>query len=243
MRRTLALVAVLAATAPATAGPCAMPPLTFEVATPKGTTIDQHGGIGAAAVADVFGSAGPPSPADGERQFRAGHLDVKASPEVLAPGLVVYRIPPALRRDLASLAFVDAAGTSLVTVAMRMRKDRPADRAPQIKRITASPSNPRRSSSWVTATLKQAPPTGTIAVIVRDAKAKDAAARSFERIADPGATELTVYSGDRCTPRAPGTAATASGHEIQLAWVSAAGHVSRWSAPIVVRSSRGPAQP
>lgn len=240
MSRIALLALLAAAAAPAHAGPCAMPSLAHEVATPSGTTIDQHGGVVVLTVAGLGVGIGTPTLRDGERAFRAGQLDVKASATTVAPGLVVHRVPVELRREQPELRLVDAAGTVAATVAVALRKAPPRLRGPQIRAVTASQPN-RRGEGWVTATLKQAPPAGTIAVIVRDAKQRSA--RSFERIGDPEATEIFVYQGDRCTPRAAGTEATRGGQRIQLAWVTAAGHVSPWSAPVTVRTSPGPATP
>lgn len=220
--RALVLVALLAA--PASAGPCLVTPLATMVKTPQGATIDQFGGVVVAS-----------SPAQ-QWRFVEGKRQAKARVTALAPGIAVY----APRAPEQELDLEDKPGHSVAHVRFQFQNtdDMPVDAAPRPTAITTAKQTAMMRSTSVVARLAEAPPAGTIVVLVRAAGSKSSAARSWLDVRDVTAKTVEIYRRDRCTAESPGTVATKAGDKIELAWLDAEGHVSLWSAPIEVKAEK-----
>lgn len=241
-RRLAGLTLVLAASGGhATAGPCLVPGLAPEVLTPAGSTIDQLGGVVVGAVSFAGGSSADPVGAPW--QFTDAGKAQPARITRLAPGLVTYApVTPGMG---VALALEDRPGHAAVKVTLTFVPvdDMPVNAAPRPSSIAVAPSAPMFRTQLVTATLREPPPAGTIALVVRAANSKSSEGRSWVMIGDPRATTLEIYMRDRCAPEIPGTVATKAGDEIVLAWVDVGGHVSLWSQPMRVTAPRPPARP
>lgn len=232
MRVALALVALLAA--PASAGPCLVPGLVPLVKTPGGATIDQFGGVVVVAVAFQGGVSKDPVVQPWE--FVEGKRRKKARVTLLAPGLAVYA-PNAPDKEL---DLEDTPGHSAVRVKFQFTNtdDMPVDAAPRPTAIVQAKQRPMFRTGSVVATLAEAPPAGTIAVLVRASGSTAKAARSWQEVRDPKSTRVEIYMRDRCEPEIPGTVATKAGDKVELAWVDSEGHVSLWSQAIEVKGEK-----
>ena len=230
--RALVLLAALAL--PASAGPCLVPGLAPVVRTPSGTTIDQFGGVVVAAVS--WPKGGSADPVVQKWEFVEGKKRNKARVTLLAPGLAVYApVAPEKQLDLE-----DKPGHSAVRVTFQFMNtdDMPVDAAPRPTTIVQAKQTPMFRTGSVVATLAEAPPAGTIAVLVRGAGSQAKAARSWAEVRDPTATRVEIFMRDRCEPEIPGTVPTKAGDKIELAWVDSEGHVSLWSQAIEVKAEK-----
>jgi hypothetical protein len=230
-RLALALVALLAV--PAAAGPCLEPGLLPIVISPQGATIDQFGGVVVAAV--PFRQGGNADPVVQPWEFVEGKKRSKPKVTVIATGLAVY----APKAPEQALELQDKSGRAVgrVTFQFQNTDDMPVDSAPRPTAVVQAKKPPMSSNETVTATLAEAPPAGTIAVLVRAAGGK-AKARSWNRLYDIKTTKVVIYAYDRCEPVIPGTVGTKAGDKIELAWLDAEGHVSPWSTPIEVTGEK-----
>lgn len=215
----LALVLIAAAAAPALAGPCEIAPLVTIVKTPPGATIDQFGGVVV---------TNPPA---APWFFVENGTRTKARVTRVAPGLAVYApVKPERELDLE-----DKAGhLSHVRFQFQDTDDMPVDAAPRPTAVVQAKRSPIVRSDVVRATLAEAPPAGTIAVLVRASGSRAPAARSWQEVTDGKALTIDIYRRDRCAAVIPGTVATKAGDRIELAWLDAEGHISLWSSPIEV---------
>ena len=237
-RAWLAALVLALAAAPASAGPCLVPGLIPIVITPQGGTIDQLGGVVVAAV--PFPSGVNEDPATLPWEFVEGKNRSKPKITVIAPGLAIY----APKAPQQALELVGKAGRveGRVTFRFQDTDDMPMDAAPRPTRVVQAKKAPRSGNDTVTATLAEAPPAGTVAVLVRAAGSKATTARSWNRLYDLKKPSVVIYAHDRCEPVIPGTVPTKAGDKIELAWLDGEGHVSLWSAAIEVTAEKGSAR-
>jgi hypothetical protein len=234
MNRAIVLAAVGLAASPAAAGPCLEPGLLPMVISPLGATIDQFGGVVVAAV--PFRGGEDKDPVVQPWEFVEGKQRTKAKVTVLAPGLAVY----APQKPQAELVLEAKVGRTVGRVKFQFQNtdDMPVDAAPRPTLVVQAKQSPMSSDVTVTASLAEAPPAGTIAVLVRSAGSKTATARSWNRLYDIKTKTIKVYDYNRCEPVIPGTVATKAGDKIELAWLDAEGHVSLWSQAIEVKADK-----
>jgi hypothetical protein len=224
MIRALALLGLLLAATPAITGPC-VPVETFqEVLTPPGETIDQFGGVVIA------------NPRAVPWEFVEGPKRERARVTVIAPGLAII----AAKSFDQLLDLEDGKRNRLIRVKYQFQAtdDMPVDSAPRVTALVQTKRTQMMRSDVVVATLGEAPPAGTIAVIVRAADSKASGARSWFAVTDLKAKQLDVYRHDRCKAEPAGTVGTKAGDKVMLAWVDSAGHVSLWTASIVVTAEK-----
>ena len=234
-RGALAVLIGALAAAPASAGPCLEPGLVPLVITPQGATIDQFGGVVVAAIPFRGGVDKDPA-VQTTWEFVEGKKRGKPKITVIAPGLAVYA--PKAPEQALELQNKSGRAEGRVKFQMMNTDDMPVDSAPRPTAVVQAKKSPMSSNETVTATLAEAPPAGTIAVLVRAAGAKATAARSWQRLYDIKTTKVVIYAYDRCEPIIPGTVATKAGDKIELAWLDGEGHVSLWSTAIEVKAEK-----
>ncbi|MBL9017852.1 MAG: hypothetical protein JNL83_26940 [Myxococcales bacterium] len=235
MKLAFAVLALGLAASPAAAGPCLEPGLMPIVISPLGATIDQFGGVVVAAVPWREGVNEDPV-VQPTWEFVEGKQRGKPKITVIAPGLAVY----APKAPVQALELQDKTGRAVGRVKFQFQNtdDMPMDAAPRPTAVIQAKKARMSSNDTVTATLAEAPPAGTIAVLVRAAGGKTTAPRSWNRLYDLKTTKIVVYAYDRCEPVIPGTVATKAGDKIELAWLDAEGHVSLWSPAIAVTAEK-----
>jgi len=156
--------------------------------------------------------------------FKVGGKTVKPVISILAPGLVAYKLPDKVARG----ELVD--GTKVLAKITRAPSTPLA--APTASKITyVERPNVRGRSVTTTVELTVAAPAGAIALVIADAKTKQA--RSFGRV-PAGASSVAVYAQGRCSALPNGTIETRPGDSVILRWVDKSGALSAESKPIVV---------
>lgn len=230
MMKLLAAAVIGLLAMPAAAGPCRrVLGLDPEILTPANATIDQLGGILVIAAESLRADAPFTDMSVQPYDFRGGGHTTRAKVTALAPGLALYR--PDGRA--AEVDLLDAPNHAALHVTYRPIpvRDAPAAPAPVVTAISYTTNVPRFRTEQTVATLAAAPPPGTVAIVVYDAKDRP---RSYALIDDPTRTSFEVYFRDRCKAEVPGTTPTRGGDKVTLAWVDATGHRSVRSAVTTV---------
>jgi hypothetical protein len=145
----------------------------------------------------------------------------------LAPGLVVYSVPASLRT---TGELVGGKGT--VAKLTRTNKKVKLLAAPTLKAVVhASSASGRGRSSTTTVQLDGAAPADAVAMILVDARTKQA--RSWGAVT-AGATSVVVYVSRRCGVLPTGTVESTVGDQVIVRWVDNRGRVSADSTPLAI---------
>lgn len=215
-RFALAVVAMVAMIrAPRAYALCARPMERSEVLNDNATT-PADGGL---VVATSFGIADQATaPLTPKWTFKVGATDTKPVLKTLAPGLVVFILPPGataaeLNDGAATRGHVSRATTKAAPVA-----------APKVKAIKHTMVTAMRGNTNITTvTIIDGVPDDVIAMVVLDAKT--GTARSFGT-ASPGSPTVNVYVQGRCSALPNNTTITKAGDRVVLRWVDKLGRLS-----------------
>ncbi len=151
-------------------------------------------------------------------QFAIGGTKSKPKIELLAPGLVVYRLPT----TTASASVKLVAGKTTFATATLSNAKPTALAAPKVTAVRHDRTLGRGSSAYTRVTLDGAPPAGMVALVLADAKGTP---RSFGLIAD-ASNEITVYAHSRCGVVPNNTVESSVGDKVTLVWVDQSGRMS-----------------
>ena len=144
--------------------------------------------------------------------------------DVIAPGLAVYRLPPAA----GDATLLD--GTKEIAKVTTMRTQPVQLLAPKVKGVRHEKTVGRRSSAYTIVALDGAVPEGVVAMVLADGKGK---ARSFGLVS-AGEKEITVYAHPRCGVVPNDTVESKPGDKVKLFWVDATGRTSPVSRAVTV---------
>jgi hypothetical protein len=225
----LALVTVLTLAAASNAdADCAFFGLTATPITAANTALPGDGGIVIAALPDQKGKLDPGDAAL-KHPFTLKGVN-KPLARVLAPGLVVVPVP-AKTTDL-----YDQAGKSVLSIKTTADKVA-APAAPSVKAIEFDARRSRHGSERVFVTFDKLP-TGTIAVVLSDAKGKP---RSWGRIADATSNRVAAFDSGDCQALPNGTVPSKAGEQVIVQYVDAYGRLSPATKPMTITVA--PAKP
>jgi hypothetical protein len=217
-----ALCAGMIGSAPAIAGPCAMPQPRVVALTPDAAKIDQNGGVVVGVVEAFTEVRSPRDLATLDWKFSAGAARAK----VLAPGLAMLQ--PATEPKAGKLVVLDGKKQPVITTAFAHASVVHHRFPPKVARITnVSTTGPRSSSTSVTAEVSPAV-TGAVAVLVYvdGEQAAGKPASGWARL-DPAATSttITLSATSRCSIPVGAGAAPARTDKVVLAFVYADGAI------------------
>lgn len=145
----------------------------------------------------------------------------------LAPGLVVYQLPPGVTdADLSDGTAARAHIVAFDTAAKPLA-------APAVKTVSHKTwSSPRGSGGLTTVTLSDDLPASAVAMILRDARTKKAMTYGLVEPAD--ARSVVVYTQGRCAALPNGTVAPRAGQRVVVQWVDSFGRISGTSKPLTI---------
>lgn len=228
--RLLLAVGVVCALAPAAEAKCAVMGLKPSVLTPSGATVAPDGGlvVGAIDADDDAADSGDPASQTGWR-LRLGSRVASPTLVPLAPGLVLYKLPPSTKD--AQLTDDKRATVGSVTVGAST----PTLPAPKLKQLAHESRLGRRPFGRVTIELAGPAPDGAIAIVLADAKGKP---RSWGKVVK--GEKLRGYDRSRCRVLANETVESKPGDRVTAFWVDASGRKSALSAVTTVGGAPDP---
>lgn len=228
MRAFLATWLVIAS-APSADAKCARMGLAPSVLTPSGATISPDGGI-VVGVVDVQSDDVLVENAAAQPGWRIKHGSRVDAPKmvVLAPGLVLYKLPA----DAKDGQLIDHKRAAVGSVIVGAKQ--PAIAAPKLKAVKYESQLGRRPWERVTVELGAAAPAGAIAIVLTDPKGN---VRSWGRVV-AGKTTLVGYDHGGCRVLADDTLPSKPGSRVAAFWVDASGRKSALSAPAGVEGAK-----
>ncbi len=221
MMRTLAVLAVFVAGGTAHAEPCP----SFKLAS-KVLAKSAVGGVVVGEVPEMDDFKHTITTArDAWRVRVGGGKPSAATPDTIAPGLVVYRLP----KDAKKLELFDA-GKKLVGTATAGKAA--ALEAPQLASVVSGQTKSKHVTRFVDVELAKAAPAGALALVLVDGNGIPMA----WGVAVRETRQVTVYSTQGgCVLEFPeGTVVAEVGKPVSAFWIDAGGRRSATSAKIVV---------
>ncbi|MBA3539764.1 MAG: hypothetical protein H0T79_09050 [Deltaproteobacteria bacterium] len=226
MKHALAIVLglLMLEAAAASASPCPQIVLQPKVMTPATRALAPGEGVVVSWLGYWNKTAVPFDVDRAKWRFSNGATPASTPPSetVLAPGLSVF-LP-----DATATVFEDGKRAAIfrVTRSTAAARELPAPRIVSLRRT--APTKVKYPSVNTVVTVRDVPATA-IALV---AYAKDGkTAGSWGELADSAAT---IYSQSSCVPSSPNTRDWQPGELIRIAWIDAAGRVSKLSAPVKV---------
>lgn len=227
------LFAALALGSRAAAADCAITGLQTSVITKQDAEIVGSGGLLVAAT-PVMRDTQEKSPGmqPGWR-VRAGGTLIAPEIDTIAPGLFVYRVD--VTRQATPIEIENEAHELVGKVIGSKAKvaDYPA---PKVSKLAYSKDGSRHFFERITATLDAAPPAGTFALALADAKGK---VLSWAPVI-AGANTQDAFLHRDCQVLPDGMSAARPGAMVTLFWVSTEGRISQRSQPIKVGGKPNP---
>ncbi len=220
----LVLAATLAVPPSAAGADCAPADLQTVVITKQDAALPADGGI--VVVSTAGGMRNPDKSSEAVRptwKLRAGGASSAPKIDVYAPGLAVYRLGAA--KGAAEL--LDDEGKAVVKVTPDAAKAA-AVATPKVKKAEYLATMSRRSWQRIEVTLDAAPPAGTYAIVIADAKGKGL---SWSAV-NAGSTQQFPYTHSDCGVVANGTIVPKPGETVTVFFVDASGRRSAASAPL-----------
>lgn len=236
--RALIFAVAFASTGTASAGPCAIRPLSPHPMTANGTELPPGGGV-LVSLSDMqdWNARGQPDLTKTSWKFVDGRKASDPVIKILAPGLALFE-PPA---GASSIKLVD--GKRIVATHPRTTTARrllPAPVITAIDHVTSAAIGPRQAArNTVTAQLTGERPDGAVAIILFAAGTPASWTSAFSYTGPKGSIELWHTTG-RCETAIPGLVATQPGTKVTAAWVDASGRLGARSKELVVGSRVGP---
>lgn len=220
----LVLAAAFVVPPPAAAADCAPADLQTVVITRQDAAVPADGGI--LVVSTAGGTRTPEKNAEAVRptwKLRAGASSSAPKIDVYAPGLAVYRLGAV--KGAAEL--LDDDGKAVVKVTPDPAKAAPLA-APNVKKIEYLATLSRRSWQRIEVTLDAAPPAGTYAIVIADAKGKGV---SWSAV-NAGSTQQFPYTHSDCGVVPNGMSVSSPGETVSVFFVDGAGRRSAASKPL-----------
>ena len=235
MHRLVVLAAALAIAPRGAAADCMSMELTTEVVTKPGATILGDGGVLVAATYKNRSSTLEKTPGlqSGWRVRADGGKLVAPKIVTLAPGLFVYQVAVTSQDKPVEL---EDEQHKVVASVLGSKAKIEQYAAPKLKKIEYRATSSRHSSQWITATLEAAPPPGTWAIVITDAKG---VARSWGAVTAGGTTQ-SPYAHSDCASLPNGTNPPGPGELVSVFWVNTEGRRSEASKPIKLASGKVP---
>ncbi len=159
-------------------------------------------------------------------QFKTSTGSEKPDMVALAPGLVLYRLPPSV--TAAELHDGTKARATVTSVSGKIAELA----APSVSTIRHTTRRGLRGNfASVQVALRTPVPTDALALVVFSANGKRA--RSFASVSG-GATDVVVYAQQRCSALPNGTVESKVGERVTVRWVDKFGRLSAPSKPIKI---------
>ncbi len=216
----IALAALLASTT-AAAAPCAIIENHPVILTQSGAVIGDGGGI-------VIGTQPDYQRTSKLRAVADLRFADKSTPVVkqLAPGLDLLVV------STAAATLESADGKPLLSVGHGKARDLDAPKVTAIRRT--SPKQAKHPYVMIDAEVGDAP-AGVLALVVFDQAGTTA--RSWGSVT-ANAKTVNIYNQGSCAMLVAGTLDSSVGDQVRLAWVDAAGRLSKLSAPVAVADAK-----
>jgi hypothetical protein len=230
----LVLAAVFAVPPPAAAADCAPADLQTVAITKQDAAVPADGGI--IVVSTAGGMRNSPKNSEAVRptwKLRAGSASSAPKIDVYAPGLAVYRLGAV--KGAAEL--LDDDGKAVVKVTPDAAKAATLA-APNVKKIEYLATTMRRSWQRIEVTLDAAPPAGTYAIVIADAKGKGLS----WSVTNAASTQQFPYSHNDCGVVPNGTVVPKPGETVTVFFVDGAGRRSAASKPLKLGGKLLPGQ-